>query len=269
MAPLSSSLPEASSSCPLDLQADAVRLCIALQTQLNPAFLSAATDLLSCSDLPPDEFRRHSRKIIRLIEAARATLEASGTSLFLFTLSEEANRKYKDAYFDLLHMLQKRRADVDATLQSRANSLLVRLSSNFCSGPDSTFQFHGVLPDALRQSLALGITTCTPVPVPQPARSSNDMPPPDAFPHTRRWSEPPRHQRKRARYHLLLPNTEAHVRRARKRVRHEAEQENHVPGPCPDSEMSYNFKPPKLTKRFGIFCTGKSSMHQPRSVRAY
>jgi hypothetical protein len=47
-----------------DLQRDAVRLCIAFQSQLNPAFLGAATELLSCvAKLPPQEFRRHSRKV--------------------------------------------------------------------------------------------------------------------------------------------------------------------------------------------------------------
>jgi hypothetical protein len=49
---------------PTDLQTDAVRLYIAFQSQLNPEFLGAATELLSCvATLSPTEFRRHSRKV--------------------------------------------------------------------------------------------------------------------------------------------------------------------------------------------------------------
>jgi hypothetical protein len=56
---------------PTDLQQDAVRLCIALQSQLNPAFLGAANELLSCAKLPPAEFRRHSRKVSFFIYLGR------------------------------------------------------------------------------------------------------------------------------------------------------------------------------------------------------
>jgi hypothetical protein len=47
-----------------DLQTDAVRLCIAFQSQLNPEFFGAAAELLSCvATLSPTEFRRQSRKV--------------------------------------------------------------------------------------------------------------------------------------------------------------------------------------------------------------
>ncbi|KAF7326692.1 hypothetical protein MVEN_02606400 [Mycena venus] len=170
-----------------DLQSDAVRLCIALQSQLNEEFLGAAAELLSCvATLSTTEFRRHTRKIIRLIETARDTLEASGISLFLFTTASCQRGKCKDAYFDLLRMLQARRNDIDDALQARANSLLIRLSSNFI-GRESSAALRSPrarisLPEKSRLALALGITTCTP----QPAKSSNTgriiMPPPDAFP---------------------------------------------------------------------------------------
>jgi hypothetical protein len=49
---------------PTDLQTDAVRLCIAFQSQLNPEFPGAATELLSCvATLSPTEFRKQSRKV--------------------------------------------------------------------------------------------------------------------------------------------------------------------------------------------------------------
>ncbi|KAJ7858609.1 hypothetical protein B0H14DRAFT_3633121 [Mycena olivaceomarginata] len=48
---------------PTDLQTDAVRLCIAFQSQSNAEFLGAATELLSCvATLSSTEFRRQSRK---------------------------------------------------------------------------------------------------------------------------------------------------------------------------------------------------------------
>ncbi|KAJ7756301.1 hypothetical protein B0H16DRAFT_696877 [Mycena metata] len=248
-----------------DLQADAVRLCIALQGDLNSTFLSATHELLSCSKLHRPEFRRHSRKIIRLIETARETLESSGVSLFLFTSCQKG--KWKDVYFDLLRMLQARRSDVDEALQARTNSLLVRLSSNFVGRESTTvpavLPAQISLPDASRRSLASGITTCTP----QPPTSSTpciSMPPPDAFPPN---SSQAFRRRKRPRRisPLFVPEPAA---RSRKRARHSTEQENEIPGP--DSSLNtYAYKPPRLTRRFGIFCTPKSSMHRPRSVRAY
>ncbi|KAJ7664897.1 hypothetical protein B0H14DRAFT_3075472 [Mycena olivaceomarginata] len=98
------------------------------QSQSNPEFLGAATELLSCvATLSPTEFRRQSRKIIRLIETARDTLEASGISLYLFTAASCHKGKWKDAYFDL----------------------------SPCTN---------IVTDKLRKPLALGITTCTPQP---------------------------------------------------------------------------------------------------------
>ncbi|KAJ6578835.1 hypothetical protein DFH09DRAFT_1148449 [Mycena vulgaris] len=253
---------------PMDLHADAVRLCIALQSQLNPAFLAAARNLLSCAKLPAAEFRRHSRKIIRLIETARDKLEASGISLYLFTSCRKSKCMYKDVYFDLLRMLQARRCDVDVTLQARTNSLLIRLSSNFL-GRDSSVDPHItsariLLPDKSREALAMGITTCTPQP-PKSTTTCNIMPPPDAFPPT---PPPSVRRRKRSRRSWCLePFLVPEVPRSRKRARTAIEQENQIPTRAP-APVTYAYKSPPLTKRFGIFCTGKSSMHRPRSVRA-
>ncbi|KAJ7042903.1 hypothetical protein C8F04DRAFT_1075197 [Mycena alexandri] len=250
-----------------DLQADAVRLCIALQGDLNSTFLGAAYELLSCGKLHPAEFRRHSRKIIRLIEAARERLESSGVTLFLFTSCQKG--KWKDVYFEILRMLQARRSDVDEALQARTNSLLVRLSSNFVGRESSIFPpvspAQISLPEASRRSLARGITTCTR----QPPNSSTpciSMPrkSPDAFPPD---SSRAFHRRKRPRriLPLFVPEPAA---RARKRARHGTDQENEIPAPA-SSSTTYPYKSPPLTRRFGIFCTAKSSMHRPQSVRAY
>ncbi|KAJ7821659.1 hypothetical protein B0H13DRAFT_2128379, partial [Mycena leptocephala] len=236
-----------------DLQRDAVRLCIAFQSQLNPAFLGAATELLSCvAKLPPQEFRRHSRKIIRLIEIARDRLEASGISLYLFTSCRKGT--WKDVYFDLLRMLQARLGEVDDTLQARTKSLLIRLSSNFIGRESSTASPISLarisLPETSRRSLAMGITTCTP----QPPKSSGaciTMPPPDAFPPSATQSF-----RCRKRPRQQLPFLVPEVTRPRKRARHSSQQENEIPAP-ESSSATYAYKSPPLTKRFGIFCTGK------------
>ncbi|KAJ7353181.1 hypothetical protein DFH08DRAFT_61128 [Mycena albidolilacea] len=256
---------------PTDLQMDAVRLCIAFQSQLNPEFLGAAAELLSCvATLSPTEFRRQSRKIIRLIEIARDTLEASGISLYLFTTTSCQKGKWKDAYFDLLRVLQARRADVDDSLQARTNSLLVRLFSNFV-GRQSTVESSSSpartsLPDKSRDSLALGITTCTPQPESGNTTAARlAMPAPDAFPHRAPQAFP-----RRKRSSPLLPfRVPPAVMSSRRRARHSTQQENEVPA-SDSSSSTYAYKPPPLTKRFGIFCTGKSSMHQyrPRAMRA-
>ncbi|KAJ7353218.1 hypothetical protein DFH08DRAFT_61710 [Mycena albidolilacea] len=258
---------------PTDLQTDAVRLCIAFQSQLNPEFLGAATELLFCvAALSSTEFRRQSRKIIRLIETARDTLEASGISLYLFTTASCQKRKWKNVYFDLLRMLQTRRADVDDSLKARTNSLLVRLSSNFVGRQSavapSSSPARTLLPDKSRKSLALGITTCTPQPdTANTAASCITMPPPDAFP-----PRPPQSFPRRKRTSPLLPfRVPPAVTSSRKRTRRRTQQENKIPT-SESSSVTYAYKLPPLTKRFGIFCTGKSSMHQyrrPQAMRAY
>ncbi|KAF7326683.1 hypothetical protein MVEN_02605500 [Mycena venus] len=266
--------PPVDDRCPYyatDLQTDAVRLCIALQAELNPAFLGASIELLCwASKLAPAEFRRHSRKIIRLIETARDTLEASGISLYLFTASCQKG-KWKDVYFDLLRMLRARRGDIDDALQARTNSLLIRLSSNFLGRDSSVASTNSSarisLPENTRQLLARGITTCTPQPHPSSSTTPCiTMPPPDAFlPDAERSFQRP----KRPRQPLPFLVTEV-TTRPRKRSRLIGERENQVPS-AESSSATYVYKSPPLTKRFGIFCTGKGSMHQSRSqaVRAY
>ncbi|KAJ7858622.1 hypothetical protein B0H14DRAFT_2748216 [Mycena olivaceomarginata] len=257
---------------PTDLQTDAVRLYIAFQSQLNPEFLGAATELLSCvATLSPTEFRRHSRKIIRLIETARDTLEASGISLYLFTAASCQTAKWKDVYFDLLRMLQIRRADIGDCLKARTNSLLVRLSSNFVShqsaAASSSFPARTSLPDKSRESLALSIATWTPQPESGNTTAPHlTMPPPDAFP-PRAPQSFPRRKRSRPLLPFLVPPA---VSSSRKRERHRNQQENEIPAP-ESASATYVYKPSPLTKRFGIFCTGKKSMHQyrPRAMRAY
>ncbi|KAJ6464284.1 hypothetical protein C8R47DRAFT_1156300 [Mycena vitilis] len=243
---------------PADLQKDGVRLCIALQSELNLAFLDAVDKLLSCGNLPPAEFRRHSRKIIRLIETARDRLEAEGISLYLFASCRKGKWKY--VYFDLLRMLHARRGDVDVDvgLQARTKALLIRLSSSFVGR--EMVRTTPALPEKSRQSLEMGITSCTP----QPSTASTTMPPPDAFP-PRAAQSFLRRMRHRQMLPFLPPELSA---RPRKRAKRSAEQENKIPSP-EMSSATYTFKAPPLTKRFGIFCTGKNSMHRPRSVRAY
>ncbi|KAJ7602108.1 hypothetical protein DFH06DRAFT_1259471 [Mycena polygramma] len=229
-----------------NLQTDAVRLYVALQSQLNPAFLGAALELLSCGKLPPAEFHRHSRKIVRL--------EASGG-------------KWKDVYFQLLRMLQAHRSDIDETLQARANSLLVRLCSNFvgrgASGFRSSLSTELALPEKSRRPRdhqnQRRVSLCPVSPYLNRLYIGPPTPsPPSVGPCFRRRS------RRQMRPFLVSEVPP----RLRKRGRIVTEQENKTPTPD-TSSRTYAFKPPPLTKRFGIFCTGKNSMHQPRSIRAH
>ncbi|KAJ7222371.1 hypothetical protein GGX14DRAFT_663474 [Mycena pura] len=279
-------------SRPVDIERSGVRLYIALQSHLTPTFLDAANELLSWAELPPAQFRRHSRK------NTRDRLEAAGIPLHLFTSCPRHQENCKAVYFDMLRMLQSRRADVDSdsALQARTNALLIRLTSNFYRLPSSASGqpqvLHGriSLPESLQRSLALGITTCTPHLAPsKPSGAVPDtsaasaMPPPDAFPprpapacRKRPW-----HAASKAEPRWTSPDALHGARRPRKRSRlpqsatvsmsraAEQEQENQVPGPEREPDpATYAYKCPPLTKRFGIFCTAKSSMHRPRSVRA-
>ncbi|KAJ7353259.1 hypothetical protein DFH08DRAFT_987458, partial [Mycena albidolilacea] len=266
---------------PTNLQTDAVRLCIAFQSQSNPEFLGAATELLSCvATLSPTEFRRQSRKIIRLIETARDTLEASGISLYLFTAASCHKGKWKDAYFDLLRMLQTRRADVDDSLRARTNSLFVRLSSNLVGRQSAVASFSSPartsLPDKSRKSLALEITTCTPQPdsanTAAPCITMPRKPPPglQSNPLINITSlQRPTPSRPVRRNPSRAGSGPAHYCRfgyppaatsSRKRTRHRTQQENKILT-SESSSLTYAYRLPPLTKRFGIFCTGKSSMH--------
>ncbi|KAJ7222370.1 hypothetical protein GGX14DRAFT_540386 [Mycena pura] len=324
-------------SRPVDIERSGVRLCIALQSHLTPTFLDAANDLLSCAGLPPAQFRRHSRKVKFLClsdvllpssrchsidhpfnrskrtfsfpqfllhsfstkKNTRDRLEAAGIPLHLFTSCPHHQENCKAVYFDMLRMLQSRRADVDSdsALQARTNALLIRLTSNFYRLPSSASGqpqvSHGriSLPESLQRSLALGITTCTPHLAPSKPYASgavpdtsaaSAMPPPDAFPprpapacRKRPW-----HAASKAEPRWTSADALHGARRPRKRSRlpqsatvsmskaAEQGQENQVPGPGPGREhepATYAYKCPPLTKRFGIFCTAKSSMHRPRS----
>ncbi|KAJ6492862.1 hypothetical protein C8R47DRAFT_1120090 [Mycena vitilis] len=243
----------------MNLQTDAVRLYVALQSQSNAAFLGAALELLSCGTLlRPAEFRRHSHK------TARDRLEDSGVPLYLFTSCQKG--KWKDIYFQLLRMLRAHRSDIDETVQARADSLLVRLSSNFvgraASGVPPRLPTRLSLPEESRRSLAMGITTCTP----QPQRPSEStariaMPPPDTFPPSAGlcFRRRPHRQMRPFLVSAVPP-------RLRKRAPIVIKQENRIPD---TSAKTYAYKLPPLTKRFGIFCTGKNSLHQPRPIRAH
>ncbi|KAF7321011.1 hypothetical protein HMN09_00188000 [Mycena chlorophos] len=118
----------------LALDTDVDGLYFGLRSRTAHIFLEAARNLivaLSPSNLSSADLRRHSRKIIRLLETARDTLQAIGLSLYSFAACPERRQERKDAYFDLLRIVASRRDDIDPALSGRMNALLARLSSNF------------------------------------------------------------------------------------------------------------------------------------------
>nr|GAT45931.1 predicted protein [Mycena chlorophos] len=128
----------------LALDTDVDGLYFGLRSRIAHIFLEAARNLivtLSPSHLSSADLRRHSRKIIRLLETARDTLQAIGMSLYLFAACPERRQERKDVYFDLLRILASRRDDIDPALSGRTNALLARLSSNFrIRRQDAAFQ---------------------------------------------------------------------------------------------------------------------------------
>jgi hypothetical protein len=179
----------------------------------------------------------------------------------------------------------------------RMNSLLFRLSSNFIEQGATDAQIPSArltLPQRNRDAQAQGsISACIQPPPPQPLNSTApciSMPrkssprkhtvdaaflthltlAPDAFPPGSACRRRKRRKSTSKPGPLWVPEMEKLVRH--KRVRCEAEQENQVPA-CVPSTATYTYKPAPLTKRFGIFCTGKNSMHRrsghPTPVKAY
>ncbi|KIP06380.1 hypothetical protein PHLGIDRAFT_119008 [Phlebiopsis gigantea 11061_1 CR5-6] len=100
-------------------------------------FIPAANELITCNDLPPEDVKRHCRKIVTLIEIARATLTQSGIKLHQHSSCIPALARHKLAYFNMLRMLQQQRhlMQEDQPFQDRVNRLLLPLATNLRAAP--------------------------------------------------------------------------------------------------------------------------------------
>ncbi|KAA1474171.1 hypothetical protein DENSPDRAFT_840733 [Dentipellis sp. KUC8613] len=77
-------------------------------------FSSAAHELLATvRTLASDLVRRHTKKIVTLVEISRFTLTRAGINLYEFAYCRPEMREYKSVYFDILRALRERQADID------------------------------------------------------------------------------------------------------------------------------------------------------------
>ncbi|KAK7688518.1 hypothetical protein QCA50_008056 [Cerrena zonata] len=99
-------------------------------------FLPAATELLTCENLSPIEIKRHSTKIVRLIELSHSTLTRSSLTSCSVAGSQTGLSPFKKTYFELLLMLHRIRHHInDTELQARIDRLLLPLPADHCSRP--------------------------------------------------------------------------------------------------------------------------------------
>ncbi|EDR09621.1 uncharacterized protein LACBIDRAFT_318867 [Laccaria bicolor S238N-H82] len=259
----------ATPSTAVDLQTKAVNIACRLGNLSS--FIPATKELLACKLLSPNEFKRNCKKIIALIEVARRTLISAGVQVYAFSYCSEPLAPCKRAYIDLLNMLQENRHNVDAALNARMQSLLVPLSPSFIihkSGIPSSV----VPPKSRADQRKAPATAWGPFPyTPSTAATTGPslMPPPDAFPSVpdkdRQYSNSFRIQRKSSRPRLWtaeeipIPAEKPEKRRRSRspcKRQTDVDQENVIPQSHPRI-----YRP--MPRRFGIFCTGKSSMHGP------
>ncbi|KAF8064026.1 hypothetical protein FPV67DRAFT_1503251 [Lyophyllum atratum] len=243
----------------VDLSANAVALATRLGSLAQ--FLEAVHELQSCRYSPSRYFQRHGRKIVTLIEIARKTLKAAGIQIHLFSSCPDSLVPCKAAYVDMLYMLKERRADLDPALEDRVRNLLSPLSSGFQitrkgdpypspfprGSATSEVRRIGQRPTPSTPNFILSTSTAA---VPIAA-----MLPPDAFPVASAAPSGPA-ERRVTNQPRQLWNIETSPPRYRRSSSTHDDQENAIP------QARLSVRP--LQRRFGIFCTGKTSMYQYR-----
>jgi len=103
---------------------------LALRLSSLSQFLPATEDLVVGLDMSLPSIRRHSRKIVRLIEIARNTLRNHSIRLHEFASCPPAIAPFKNAYFNLLKWMRCICVFFDPALKPRVTRLLLPLSSD-------------------------------------------------------------------------------------------------------------------------------------------
>ncbi|VDB94048.1 unnamed protein product [Peniophora sp. CBMAI 1063] len=171
----------------VDLETHAGELASRLSTLRQ--FKTAAEELLLMlrREVHSDAFRMRTRKIVTLIEIARATLSRAGVRLYSFASCAPALLPLKELYFELLRELRAQRSAItEVNVQARADKLLVPLSSCIIVHRASTGDTDqtdilqvSVIPPAPSQSGPSKSASMPPPPVPAspPARGRKPLSP--------------------------------------------------------------------------------------------
>ncbi|PPQ75787.1 hypothetical protein CVT26_001496 [Gymnopilus dilepis] len=239
-------------------------------------FLSAAQQILDLVSTTDSIFSLYYEQIIILVELARKTLESAGVIVYSWASCPAELLPHKEAYFQLLKMLQLNERHVGSKLQRRLRVLLMPLTSHFSSSKKAGLQQPIFRPPKSTSSASTPPSPSTSLPNTNHKSASHEaasssitmMPPPDGFPpperaangaHTRR-----NHSRQRPNtdrlWHVSELVSTSKTRRHRSLSPHrsghpdiEYDRENVAPEPIP-------FRQAPTKQRFGIFMTGKSSI---------
>ncbi|KAF8154201.1 hypothetical protein B0H34DRAFT_720838 [Crassisporium funariophilum] len=236
-------------------------------------FLSAAQDILQHAAAYECDFISDSKKIIRLVELARKTLENSGIVVYLFASCPKVSLPHKMAYIELLKMLQTQKPTVDSVLQERLRVLLMPLTStlsvqNQSSSSKPTLHLRpGTSRDCdLSLSSVHASQSTSPTPsllATQPSCSGDAMLPPNAFSPNEKCQA----SRRRLWDAKDIPGSLKRGRTqspySRQRGRENQSPENLVASEPVDVE----YRPVPFSRKFGIFCTNKGSMQNTVSGR--
>ncbi|KAF9450738.1 hypothetical protein P691DRAFT_809573 [Macrolepiota fuliginosa MF-IS2] len=262
----------------VDLCNDAVDLACCLSRLSR--FLGGVKKLLTCYYLSPDEFHRYSRKIVCLVEVSRRTLSAVNILPFSSFCRSSPFRLHKTGYIDLLKMLYDHRHHVDSALQDRLNRLLQPLVYSLSGAQVGAAgmakeRSNAASPEGRPGRLA---TATTQRPPKRPhhklvANSECDstlMPPPDKFSGPCKIDQSAGETDRRGGQQLWDPEIflAAPIRRRRRRnsCNEDNDQENNLANAELES-LQKPFKLRPLSRHFGIYCTGKITMHR-QSERA-
>ncbi|KAF8889090.1 hypothetical protein BD779DRAFT_1521898 [Infundibulicybe gibba] len=226
---------------------------IALKLSYLEHFPEAAKELLKYRTLSSSEFKRHSRKIVALIEIARATLTKAGMHPYRFNICTPTYLPHKMLYLDLLEFLVDHQGNIDAAVQARVRRLLLPLSaSGFVVQKQQTpfpvehpvYVSHGLRhPKDSSVGTSHPFLSLTPTP-----EQSSVMLPPDAF----HWKTHRTGYLSKSLYAAMRIKPKPFCRPVHEGLGQEEGD--------PDPETKILLRP--LPRRFGIFCTGKTSMHR-------
>ncbi|TFK29145.1 hypothetical protein FA15DRAFT_691357 [Coprinopsis marcescibilis] len=265
--------------------ADWIALSSKLSAPIRTEFLSVIQTLLLFLDLPTPELNVYCRKIISLIEMTRTSLVNQGIQVHLFCRCPRSFVAYKTAYVDVITKLKERRHELPSAVQERVRILVLPLSSNFTVQRvgDSPLNYtplprrkvhshksSGVSLRPSRTQQARGALLPRPIPPPDafttPSKKAINSK--DAVAHRgtlkRIWSQfEIKHLYRQTA--TSVEKRSSGVRQPRSPARTGTRLNEQQASEAADentSPLEYRIIRP-LPRRFGIFCTGKTSMHGP------
>ncbi|KAF9529131.1 hypothetical protein CPB83DRAFT_853283 [Crepidotus variabilis] len=220
-------------------------------------------------------FRYFSDELVALTEAARKTLESAKIVPYQWASCPEKLAPHKQAYLELLKVLQFNTEYIDPHLQGRLRTLLMPLTSHFSiskNGDDQQPTIYHSNSDYVRSRSSSPTFSSNTHPLTPTAHEANSktMLPPSAFPEvTVRRSHSHDHRSSAKAKRLWDPVEVAAIMSSRCRTRDSRARTSDQEILLPESQ-SVAFRPPRPQLRFGICFSRKSSFSggRPAGLRS-